>query len=219
MPLQINQKIELRILHGPDLGSYVTRVEDIGTDGTLTLALPLQSGIAVGVRVGDIVRCTYADDGNFCGFDSACLSRAGGEVPVLVLAPPQSIQRVQRRNYVRLNVNVPVRFSIVGAPDGFQYDAVLTWSGTVRDLSGGGALLASPVKLIQGARLDLTIDIPGYSVATMAEVVRTAPDTLDPTPTAYPNGVRFVDIAEKEREIIIRYIFGEQRDRRKKGLV
>ncbi len=222
MSLQINQKVELKILEGPSRGAYVTRVEEIGRDGSLKLALPVEGGVPVMVTPGDMVRCEFAEDGIACSFITSCRGSEMGAVPRLVLQAPERIERIQRRDYVRLDVSVPVRFSVIGAPDGFEYDAVLTFATRTRDISGGGALLLAPLRLVSGARLDLLMELPeARAVHTLAEVVRLAPDgaVVEHPGPVWSTGVRFIGIDDRDREAIIRYIFGEQRQRRRKGLM
>lgn len=220
MPLQINQQIELKILEGPSHGAFVTRVEDIGPDHSLRLALPAEGNLGAAIQPGVMVRCEYADDGVACSFHTRCLGVEMGRVPVLLLKAPEKIERIQRRDYVRLDASLPVRFTVVGAPEGFQYDAVLTLTSRTRDISGGGALLLSPLGLVPGTRIDLLVELPGSQpVHSMAEVVRMAGDDQQMSGGVWPIGVRFIGMDDRHRESIIRFIFSEQRERRRKGLM
>lgn len=222
MTLQVNQKVELKILDGPSRGAYVTRVEEIGRAGEVKLALPVNAGVPITVVPGDLVRCEFAEEGMACSFVTRCAGRELGPVPRLVLQAPERIDRIQRRDYVRLDVSLPVRFSVVGVPGGLEYDAVLTFQTRTRDLSGGGALLLAPLRLVPGSRLDLLIELPdARPVHTPAEVVRLADEqaSLEQPGPVWATGVRFIGIDDRDREAIIRFIFGEQRERRRKGLM
>ncbi|MFH1034734.1 MAG: PilZ domain-containing protein [Pseudomonadota bacterium] len=79
------------------------------------------------------------------------------------------------------------------------------------DLSGSGFGVAGPMDLEAGGRVLVSLalpDAPSRPIFALAEVVRAGAEELSHGAAA---AVRFVDIAESDRERIIRYTFAQQR--------
>ncbi len=79
------------------------------------------------------------------------------------------------------------------------------------DISGAGFGVAEPLGLEVGSTLLISLalpDVPARPVFALGEVVRAAAEDISHGAAA---AVRFVDIAEAERERIIRYTFAQQR--------
>ena len=114
---------------------------------------------------------------------------------------------VQRRDFVRVDVNIPVSVTIKDNPWPTEFDAL--------NLSGNGALLSKP----QGGTGKLTIGmfvwvkIPLYDgkepIEARGSVVREAPGGA--------MGVRFDHISEAHQERLVHYVAREERKQRKKG--
>jgi hypothetical protein len=83
------------------------------------------------------------------------------------------------------------------------------------NLSGGGLMMGIPDKLASGDKLELHITLPVFppiEVAVIGEVVRVAPaENAGDTVPEYDTAVKFTDIKEDDREMIIKYVFKRQR--------
>ncbi len=114
---------------------------------------------------------------------------------------------VQRRDFVRVDVNIPVSVSLKDNPWPTEFDAL--------NLSGNGVLLSKP----QGGTGKLTlgmfvwIKIPLYDgkepIEARGSVVREA--------AGGTMGVRFDHISEAHQERLVHYVAREERKQRKKG--
>lgn len=84
------------------------------------------------------------------------------------------------------------------------------------NLSGGGLRIKTPKPLLPGTLLDINIFMPLSSIRVIdaaASVIRSTEIrlTFDNRP-AYTTAMKFVFLAERDRESIISYIFNEQRN-------
>ncbi len=83
------------------------------------------------------------------------------------------------------------------------------------NLSGGGLRLTLPQQLEAGAKVGLEITLPMFPpipLFTIAEVIRAVPAEVATTDAPlFETALKFIEIDEDDREMIIRYVFKRQR--------
>jgi len=83
------------------------------------------------------------------------------------------------------------------------------------NLSGGGLRLTLPQQLNAGAKIGLEITLPLFPpipLFTIAEVIRVVPSECSTEGTPFfETALKFIEIDEDDREMIIRYVFKRQR--------
>lgn len=211
--LKVNGRVELQVLQGPSRGTYVTRIEDVAAH-RFKVALPMVQGRDVSVLAGDAILCRVQTEGALFQFECRVLGRDLVPVPMLVLVATGNVHKMQRRDFHRLEVNLPVRYSLVAGLEGLAPAEVRRTRLT--DLSGGGCAGVFGEALAPGTLLDLFVLLPpATEVYATAEIVRVDVAAFGP---GFLTGLRFVGIAERDRDEIIRYIFREQRERRRRGV-
>jgi c-di-GMP-binding flagellar brake protein YcgR len=153
-------------------------------------------------------------------FNTTVRGRQGGESPSATLTIPDSVERVQERQWVRLPCTLPAVFMTESRPDDTPVDAtpVKTKTG---DISGNGVMVWSPESLPKGTRVRLLIELTElkHRIDCISEVMRTIRPESDSAIGGFWLGLRFDIIRESDREAVIRYIFNQQRERKKKGLL
>jgi c-di-GMP-binding flagellar brake protein YcgR len=216
--LEEGQRAILKVGSGGHM--YVVKVEEVGED-VLILSAPIRLGQVVPVRPGTGVEVQYHRKDAMYGFHTTVREFRPGHLPLISVARPEEIRRIQRREHVRWPVSLPVT---VTAPGG-----KVELDGRVLDLSGGGMAVSLPGQRDwqQGeevqVRLHLRPDRPGEAVEACARVVRTwnaepsAPGR-PPSPRRQRVALEFTRIAPSAREAIIRYIFARQREFLRAGL-
>jgi hypothetical protein len=117
---------------------------------------------------------------------------------VLRLEPTGTIELIQRRDYVRVEAFVPVTY----LPDGPE-----GWTATAHtlDVSGGGFQIADAegLRLRDVRRFTLELGEGEDPLAAVAEAVREVDDQT--------YGLRFAEIAEPERQRLVRWVFARER--------
>jgi c-di-GMP-binding flagellar brake protein YcgR len=108
------------------------------------------------------------------------------------------IELVQRRDYVRVEAFVPVTYQPVG-PDGWTVVA------NTLDVSGGGFRIAAAEGLRIGDMMRFTLELGEGEepVHAVAQAVREAGED--------EFGMRFVEILERERQRLVRWVFARER--------
>jgi c-di-GMP-binding flagellar brake protein YcgR len=198
----INQTIQIDI----DRSSYSSRIEEI-TSNTISIALPTKGGAPVTVHPKDILRIWWQSRDAVLGFNTVVLTRKIQPIPVLVVAMPKSIDRLQRRHWVRQELDVPVALEIS------EEETIKT---STIDVSGGGMLISCPASLEPGQEIPVTIFLPESEIKAVIRVVRVIPHPTDNT--KFQIASSFKKIAERDRDKIVKLIFDFQRKRLSKGL-
>ncbi|HEX3033457.1 MAG TPA: PilZ domain-containing protein [Bacillota bacterium] len=213
LDIQFNHQVEITL--GDQGGSALkAQVESVTADG-LVLNISSFDGKANQLEPGVAVKLVYVDQTAIYSFESVIDSVISGTRGVFSIARPDHINRSQRRNFVRIDVNVPIDYC-----QGDEENIFLAknFSTVTRDLSGGGVKFESEVNLPVGTILDVVLTIPGKSkVAAVGQVVRCFP--LGGLRPKYSIGLEFIVIEKKDREQIIQFVFEFQRQQIKKGLV
>lgn len=136
-------------------------------------------------------------------------------VPALQLTHPNAgeIASVQRREYVRVEVNADIAIHFINS----EQKSVIT---VTQDISGGGARIILPqdTDVAPGETIELYLVLKAEG--TEYEYVYSEGQVID---THLQNGVHSISVkfllaSEAERQKIIRYCFAVERSRRRQGI-
>jgi c-di-GMP-binding flagellar brake protein YcgR len=193
-------------VNGPGLGQSVhviapsgasidARVKHAGI-GNLLLRLEHGESDPVELLADEAVSIEFTNRRGVCRLLGRAKADAGGSV--LRVDSTGVIELVQRRDYVRVEAFVPVTYQPAG-PDG--------WTATANtlDVSGGGFRVAEAEALRLGDMLRFTLELGEGEepLQAVAEAVREAAEG------AY--GMRFVEILERDRQRLVRWVFARER--------
>lgn len=131
-------------------------------------------------------------------------------------------QGEHQREYVRLDVTLPVRFTLLvdqpAPPELADFDPDVPLLGRTRDLSAGGCLLESETALPPGTMLDMILFFPNdRELGMIGQVVREVHSIRMAKSRDHWLAVQWVG-GSKERDFITNFIFREQAARRQRGL-
>jgi len=125
----------------------------------------------------------------------------------LFLSHVNQLNRTQQRNWVRIDVSIPVEITQMnrdGVGDMFF--------GKIIDMSGGGFGLALPIKLPNSSILRLNFELPGHGQVDklLVKVVRVA-GAYNNDASKTVHSVAFEGEVHSIQEQIIQYVFEKQR--------
>lgn len=180
-------------LISPSGAAADARVKDAGEDGYL---LRLDDGAPREQFTADAVSLQFANLRGVCR-----LMGTAEDVPdpaALRVHSTGAIELIQRRDFVRVDVYVPVTYKPYG-PEGRTVHA------NTLEIGGGGFRLGDAEGLRSGDMLRFTIELaegedPFHAVA---EVVRDAGDRSF--------GLQFVDLPDRDRDRLVRWLFARER--------
>ncbi len=208
--------------------TFSTRVYDIVSDDEIKVNMPFVDGHIQLLDVGDEYDlCFYSGNGLYQCYSRVSDRYKSNNVYVLGLELTSPLRKFQRREYYRLNCILNMKCREVGEK---EYDEIrkndvrfintdLTLEdGVIVDISGGGAKFISDrrfekeTKILFVFSLNLSGKLTEYSV--IGRVILS--EALEGRAGEYKNHVQFVNIKDRDREGIIRYIFEEERRIRRK---
>lgn len=208
--LIIGLAVELVVLGGEYEGKYRTRIEEVG-ERILAVGAPFDHGEVVPLREGSKVKLTFWDEVAAYSFEGKIMQRIAVPIPMFILELPDSVDKVQRRNFVRVPAFFPMSFRSV-TKEGLSD----LQNGSMLDLSGGGMRFLTKDRMDNQSLLYVHITLPKGELKTPVRVCRVEP--IDDG-QRYRISVEFHDISERDRDQIIHCVFDIQRATRKKGLV
>lgn len=197
--------------HGKDIEQYSSRVEEI-TKNYMVIAMPMSKGYPIFLQAGEPFFGKIMLNSSAYRFKSNFLDKKMHPIPIWKIAIPYDIEKVQMREFVRIEAMLPVSIQFMPIEENSQPIHMLT-----KDISGGGTQIVSKQSIIIGSKLQLNIDIPDFGMITVSgEVVRE--DRPQADNALYWIGLKFLDIQEKDRNKIIKYIFKKELEKRRKEI-
>ncbi len=239
-PLKVWEKIGIVVGEEPEFGRYVSRIEDITDQGIFISAPEFVDGSSR-LREGVEVAILLTRDDAVYRMTATITQQMRNGVPTFMLSIPHSVARVQRRQYVRIDIHERVDYAVL--TDGWDYRPVgdeFQWHQSVTEnLSGGGIMLQTHELLSAGVCLILKVplfDRNGLPGAVAAICRRATTREHHPLAgvefittnqlqkyftteqiTRFPAGVSAFDRIAQNK--LVNYVFQRQIDMRKKGLL
>jgi c-di-GMP-binding flagellar brake protein YcgR len=181
----------------PSGATINARVKGVGEKIT-DLTFPEAGSDPIAVLAGGHVAIQYTNRRGVCRLDG--VGQKAKDPAVLRVGHTGKVQLIQRREFVRVDAMVRVRYQPLG-PSGWTAET------TTLNVSGGGFMISGR----EGLRIDevmpFTVGLDGDSrdagdLEMLGRVVRETNGGL---------GVRIENIDERERERLIRWVFGRER--------
>lgn len=212
--LQAGEKIELLLKRDNDKYTevYFSKIEDVIDSKTYAISRPVSGGRYTYLSLGQEIGVAYFREDAEYVFDARVIERIKyGETVSAVISVISERRKLQRRNYYRLGIMIPVmlEYKHMGITVVNKLDTA--------DISGGGIRLISPENINIGQEVTMSIAIPGVEGNLIkGRVVRSIHSERNKK--RYDIGVEFLDIHPRIRQLIIQYIFAKQRELLKKGV-
>lgn len=191
--------------------SLFSMVQEIVSEDVLVISAPIESGKVIPLELGlEYYLCIYTSTGLYrC--EAAVIDRK--HVDRIYLATLQlktKMQKYQRRQYYRLDCLLSFHY---------KNDNIEEWTeGTILDISGGGMRFTSKKQLLLDESLvcKIQLNFEGEKKTLFINGSIVGSSVIDYHTNLYETRVSFDLISNEDREMIIRFIFEEERKRRKK---
>ncbi|MDE6874061.1 MAG: flagellar brake protein [Lachnospiraceae bacterium] len=215
--LSVGQKIELTRYTGKlkeisGARTFVSQLLDQKEEGNLVIAMPMEGGKMVVFDVGDRYNMFfYTPAGLYYCIAQVSARYRSGALFMLEMECASEIEKFQRRQFFRLNCIVDVKYRRADAEEAMEL-------GTIIDISGGGVRFNGGERYTAGDELfvEFFLTIGGKLEKFHMRVRVIASTPLPNRERLYENRVEFMDISEGDREAIVKYVFEEERRRRKR---
>ncbi len=214
LPLSINDPLELQILDEKDRLSCASRVHDL-VAGQIQLSWPTRSGVRVPVRKSQELALFFTRSDGIYNGRAIVEAVSPGPIPTITVSPLEGMERIQRREYFRVRISLPVKLAGATSPsDGLEANRAsgLHLIGRTVDISGGGLSIHKEFPVLPGTefKMWLTLEEKQPPLELVARVIYSEPIKTFQGRHLYRVAMAFVGISEAYRRLIIKHIFRVQ---------
>lgn len=210
----INSKVEIAY----NEGYYKSNIEDVH-DNFISISIPIRQGEYIPLRKGEIIEVIYYYKENIYKFNIVVIDRKVNNIPIIQLAYPKEVFKIQRRKSVRVPIVCSILYSkLIDKSYTKELQDVKSedklFKAIMVDLSGGGLKIKLKEELSPGDILKMHIPIGTEEFVVKGSVVRFEKDEENRL-NIY--GVCFIELDNRIREKIIKFIFQIMRNQMKKA--
>ncbi|MPQ32515.1 hypothetical protein E4V42_13850 [Clostridium estertheticum] len=207
---KLNKKLEILV----DEKYFNSNVQDV-TEDYIAISIPTNSGEYLPLSNGSIIDVIYYEEENIYKFSSSVVGRKFENIPILLLAKPEEIKKIQRRRYVRvplikaakyINLRDEPKVNLSTIDNSKYLKAVLV------DLSGGGMRVKVSEEIKDNDFLLVALTVNEEEVLIVGQTKRIMKDADG----RFICGLSFEFLDNATREQLIRYIFQLMRNQMKK---
>ncbi len=196
MALYPNQNIDMVIQTESAQKIYRSRIEDVN-EKQLLVAAPLKHGVVVPIRlktelVISYIKVDLIEQGRYQAEGLVIERFTLNNIPMLLVEITSSWKKIQLRNYVRVDVLLDAKYN--GSNPCI-----------IKDISGGGLLFYCSEKLEVKERITIDFEMNSLVLRCEGEIVR-----VKPSDNGFEYGLSFINLDEKIREDIIRFVYERQ---------
>lgn len=207
--LKVGDKIEIELLR---VGKYlknktiVSQVMDI-KENHLMISSPIKQGMSYLLHEGQKINVIfYREEKGVFSFTAEVIKRLDLRLPMYIIQPQTTANKIQRRSYFRLKVLTKVLLRNLNESNAIEC--------FTKDISGGGLRITSKKKFEENQKVECVIFLGNDNTITVtSEIVRVI---KDPTKNEYEISLRYEDITDNARNQIISFVFKKQRELRQK---
>jgi len=216
--LVVGERIDIEV-EEPDgfLKSYPSKVYDILDSTHIVLAGPIEKGKIVLISIGQSARIVYYREDGYYRLYGIIEKRykADKDIFLYVFNFNGFKEKIQRRNYFRLKIILPVYFRKITADEEVADNPI--HKAYTLDISGGGMRIAVPKKisLKEGDILQCLVSLENSDINIKGEVVRISSSAEN---NMMEVGIAFRDIHPNVQDRLIAFIFKQQLKIIQKGL-
>lgn len=213
---KIGEKIEIIRKDDKKDKCYSSQILDTVDKNTLIISGPIYKNSLVFLHIDEVVDivCIRENKGKY-KFSAIVEKRDLKKLYIIRIRKIGDIVRLQQRKYYRFETNVPVEKTLlIGKKDN---EKNIKECCMTKDISGNGMKLMCNYKHSVGDKIHCYFSIYDQVMLVKGEVVRM--EKIDAYNFNYAIGIKFLDIADQEKDIIVKYIFDQERRLRNKGLI
>jgi c-di-GMP-binding flagellar brake protein YcgR len=195
---------------------YPSQILDIINNNEFIISGPIKKNNLIIIQNGGEIRLSYTveNKGKYT-FKAKVKSKDYSDVYSLRVERTSKIDKIQLREYFRIwsDIEVSKKHLIKNKDEIIEFIE----KTDAKDISGGGVKLYCNFKHSIGDEIMFNAKVGDIIIKGKGTVKRI--NEIDTFDYKYSIGIKFTEIEEETRELIIRYIFEQQRILRDKGLI
>lgn len=230
----------------PVLGArtLVSQLVDFNEGNVINIAAPIVLGRTIPLPAGEYYNlCFYTEKGLYQCTSTVISNHRDNKTIITVVRLTSNLEKYQRRQYYRLECIHDIEYRLVtieeeilekklSSSDFDNADALAeakkklaqidrVWNlASITDLSGGGAKFSSEILHNAGDKVRIRLNfMAGKEIKKLLLTANVISSARIPVRVgAYEHRVEFIDIMQKDREALIKYIFEQERKRRRNDI-
>ncbi len=207
VPIQSGQTLQVLVPVGHRTVQCTAVVTELGGK-TFDTGLPQRHGVKIPVEVDQLTVTLTMPDAIYTMRCAVVVVNEEGMT--LALPAADEVQRVQRRQFVRVQTNLPCCAEVELAEPAGEFGPPV--QGELQDISGGGCSALFPTEFKRGELLRLTMDVPEEGEMVLFGRVMRSSTLHTRKGVRYTVGLDFGKMEESLRSKLIRYVFALQRE-------
>jgi c-di-GMP-binding flagellar brake protein YcgR len=214
--LKINQLVQIEVISKTGESTrYSSRVESFA-ENCLTLVAPMKKRQPIILAPGTPLNIWFLNNESVYIFRTYLLENVEASVQKIIVASPEIIEHVQKREYIRVGLVMDVLllyFNSLGEEEAIRCKS--------RDISGGGLMLVlnTYIPLKKGCKINVQFMLEQTLIKIPALIVWNDWELDNEGVEHNLVGIKFINIAEKDRKIIIKSVYNRQIELKRKGLL
>jgi c-di-GMP-binding flagellar brake protein YcgR len=210
--LEVNDLVMVRSLEDSSARAYPSRVEDRSEDKAL-LAWPTDGGVRIPIHKEDRLFVSFTRPDAVYGLETLVEKVLAEPIPLVGILLTGETQRIQRREYARVQALLPVEMIQASPIEEEDTGAIGHIHTNTLDISGGGMAIQHRQVISTGTLYDVRLSIPGQPppLKMLAKVVRSTMLRDAHNKKIYKYGLMFISITEGILSRLVKYVFDVQR--------
>lgn len=220
--IKLGTKFELTVIDSYNNHSdkiYISQLEEILDSNTIIISTPIHEGNIVPISVDSHIRIVFFHTKGLFTFNGIVRSRGRRDnILILKVEAETKLKKIQRRNFFRFEWLMNVKFRVIEDENKRYAEGETPYIDTyIRDISGGGVALITTEKQNIGTIIEIQLNLDGDIMTVIGEVVRA--EIYENDKNKYEIGIKFIDITQRDRDRIVKFIFHKQIKLMQKGMV
>ncbi len=222
--VKIGTRLELEVLTDTEdsvQSTYISQFVDILNTEEISISCPIFESKFVIISIGKKIRLSFHDEkyGLMC-FEGVISSREKKDNIILLnVRITSEIEKIQRRNYFRLDCLLDVEYEIAESIKSEQpVQKTSPKKAIAKNISGSGiCIVTDDDRILKNTEINLLIFLKPDSYITTKCVVMRSSTLRESSKTKHELGLYFKDISQKDQDMLIKFIFDQQRLQLKKN--
>lgn len=212
----VGDKIHLNYLDARDhFNEYISQIAEIHGNEFIDILIPIHRKRDVYLKEDTILKIVISKEEAVYEFRAVLHEKLFGRIPLLRLKVLSEVNKIQRRDFYRLKIMRDIEVRLVLDLKEKKYDEQHICN--LLDISVGGLLFNSRKEFQEKDMLEFTLDLNGKKLTAFGTIIRRTLNDNFRAPYSY--GVKYVNMNTREREVITKFVYEEQRRMIKKGLI
>ncbi len=206
--IEVGQFVEIMNVEDEGSKKHKTRVESVISDSEWGIVIPIVGGNPLSIHTGARFELSFSSEASlYIQMAEAVKRYMSGPVACVEFRKVGQMKRINRRQYFRMSVLLDGSVKRVDA------EAVTM---TTTNLSAGGVRFVCTDVFESGEKVEVGLVLKDKTLTLSGQVISC--ELVRDSIRRYDTRVKFFDVSRTYEQIILQYLFEQQRNIKRKGL-